>query len=142
MKTYADSSFLGSLYLLEPKSALAHQEIARVGAGVVISSLGEVELANVFQMRLFRKQLTHAEIEAVQAAFESDMRNGFFIVVEVTPATFARAHKIILATTAALGCRTADVLHVAAALEAGAERLFTFDERQRELARRMKLRTN
>jgi predicted nucleic acid-binding protein len=142
VKTYVDSSLLGSLYLLEPNSALAHLEVAQAGAGLVISSLGEVELANVFQMRLFRKQLTRAEIERVQAAFESDLRHGFFKVVEVTPATFARAHKIILETTGTLDCRTADVLHVAAALEADAERLLTFDERQKELARRVKLKTN
>jgi predicted nucleic acid-binding protein len=39
-------------------------------------------------------------------------------------------------------CRTADVLHVAAALEAGANRLLSFDQGQKSVARRMKLKTN
>jgi hypothetical protein len=38
--------------------------------------------------------------------------------------------------------RGADVLPVAAALEAGANRLLSFDQGQKSVARRMKLKTN
>lgn len=47
---------------------------------------------------------------------------------------FERAHQLSRQTTARLGNRTADLLHVAAALELKAQRLYSFDQNQRELA--------
>ena len=45
-------------------------------------------------------------------------------------------------TTARLGTRTADLLHVAAALELGAECLYSFDQQQRKLARAVGLKVS
>jgi hypothetical protein len=50
-------------------------------------------------------------------------------------ATLTRAAEISRAHTAALGCRTLDVLHVATALELGLRVFVTFDRRQRQLAK-------
>jgi len=53
---------------------------------------------------------------------------GFEIAVE-------RARELSRQSTARLGTRTADLLHVAAALELEADYLYSFDEQQRKLAR-------
>ena len=45
-------------------------------------------------------------------------------------------------TTAKLGTRTADLLHVAAALELGVDCLYTFGLHQRKLAQRLRFRLN
>jgi predicted nucleic acid-binding protein len=45
-------------------------------------------------------------------------------------------------TTAKLGTRTAELLHVAAALELGADYLYSFDRQQRKLARSVGLKQN
>jgi len=45
-------------------------------------------------------------------------------------------------TTARLGTRTADLLHVATALELSADCLYTFDQQQRKLARTLHLKLN
>lgn len=55
---------------------------------------------------------------------------------------FARATRISEQTTGNLGTRAIDLLHVAAALEIRAEFLYSFDERQRKLARMVRLRLN
>jgi predicted nucleic acid-binding protein len=41
-----------------------------------------------------------------------------------------------------MGTRTSDLLHIAAALELGADVLYTFDRQQRRLAKEMKLKIN
>jgi predicted nucleic acid-binding protein len=45
-------------------------------------------------------------------------------------------------TTAKLGTRAADLLHVAAALELGADYLYSFDRKQRTLAQAVRLKVN
>lgn len=112
------------------------------GSALLLSALAEVEVLNAFELRVFRKEFTPEQATKSTTAFRADVEAGMFAFFDFDPETFQRAKKLVAATSAGTGCRTADVLHVAAALEAGAERLFTFDERQRELARRVKLKTN
>ena len=142
MKTYLDSSFLFSLYAPDQHSSNAASAIARTRGELVLSSLSEVELTNALELRIFRRELTRVQVEKAQAAFDEDVQRGVLRIFEVVPGTFSRTKDLILQITASLGCRTADILHVAAALEAKAGKLFTFDQRQRELARRVKLATN
>ena len=53
-----------------------------------------------------------------------------------------RARELSRQTTARLGTRTADLLHVAAALEIEADCLYSFDKQQRKLARAVRLKLN
>jgi predicted nucleic acid-binding protein len=55
---------------------------------------------------------------------------------------FERARLLSRQTTAKLGTRTADLLHVAAALELGADYLYSFDLQQRKLAQTVRLKLN
>jgi len=142
LKAYLDSSFLFSLYALDDHSPAATSELRHFRGALVLSSLSELELLNALELRVFRKELTREQVDRAHAGFDDDIQDGVLAVFELEPATFLRAGKLILQTTSLLGCRTADILHVGAALEAGADRLFTFDQRQKALARRMKLETN
>jgi hypothetical protein len=54
---------------------------------------------------------------------------------------WVRASDLSARHTTRIGCRSLDILHVAAALELGAVRFLSFDGRQRQLARRAGLRT-
>jgi hypothetical protein len=62
---------------------------------------------------------------------------GRFQLRSLPEFVFARARQLSLQTTAILGNRASDILHVAAALELGAEEFYSFDSRQRGLARSM-----
>jgi predicted nucleic acid-binding protein len=57
-------------------------------------------------------------------------------------AFFERARQLSRQTTAKLGTRTADLLHVAAALELGADYFYSFDRQQRKLAQSVRLKLN
>jgi hypothetical protein len=55
-------------------------------------------------------------------------------------ATLKRAADLSREHTAALGCRSLDVLHVASAIELEFKRFTTFDSRQQQLARAVGLK--
>ena len=102
---------------------------------VLLTSFGELELTNAIELRVFRRELTVSEVKAALAAFESDVGDGVFTVVP-TPATmYERARQLARAHTAKMGTRTLDILHVAAALVLKADSFYTFDWRQRDLAK-------
>ncbi len=67
---------------------------------------------------------------------------GLFQLVRMEELVFERARQIARQTTARLGTRTADLLHVACTLAAKADNLYSFDQQQRRLAEAMKLRLN
>jgi predicted nucleic acid-binding protein len=70
------------------------------------------------------------------------LRDGALQLRALSDAIFERASQLSRQTTAKLGTRTADLLHVAAALELGAEYFYSFDQQQRKLARAVRLKLN
>jgi predicted nucleic acid-binding protein len=71
-----------------------------------------------------------------------NVRAGAFRMVALPESLFEVARELSERTTETLGTRAVDLLHVAAALELGAEYLYSFDERQRKLARSVRLKLN
>lgn len=142
MKAYLDSSFLVSMYAPDAHSPVTAAQMKKFRGTRLISSLGELELINALEARVFRKELTRQLVDRARSVFEDDVRRGAYVVMELDPDAFVRAKKLVMQTTAAVGCRTADILHVAAALEAKVDRFYTFDERQKVVAQRAKLKTN
>lgn len=139
---YVDTSFLVSLYSRDINSAAAVHVMQGPSPGYLVSSLGELEFVNALGLRTFRKEITAAQMHASLKSFEEDLRNGILQLRSLSDVTFQRAFKLSRQTTPKLGTRAADVLHVAAALELGATHLYSFDHRQRNLARIVKLNLN
>lgn len=108
----------------------------------VISSLGELEAVNALELRVFRNEISRSQAQASWNALEGDLRDGVFQLRSLPDQAFDRAQLLSRQTTARLGLRTADLLHIAAALELGAERLYSFDQQQRKLARALRLKVN
>ena len=71
-----------------------------------------------------------------------DLQEGVFQLRGLTDSFLDRATELSRQTTAKLGTRTADLLHVAAALELSADYLYTFDQHQRKLAQTLHLKLN
>lgn len=99
-----------------------------------------MEALNALKLRVFRKEITVAQADLSAQAFEKDLREGVFRLQPLTEQTFERARQLSRQNTARLGTRTADSLHVAAALTIGADYLYTFDQQQRKLARTVGLK--
>jgi predicted nucleic acid-binding protein len=142
LKIYADASFLVSLYSPDANSAAAARDVKAFAGDRFVTILGELEVLNAFGLRVFRKEVTAAQAQSSLTDFEKDLRDGLFQLRGLPDPIFERARQLSRQTTAKLGTRTADILHVAAALELGADYLYSFDEHQRKLARAVRLKIN
>lgn len=142
MKIYVDTSFLISLYSLDINSAAAARTMQASRGDHLVSTLGELEAANALQLRVFRKEVSAAQAHSSAAAFEKDLRDGVFQLQPLTDQAFEKARQLSRQNTARLGTQTADLLHVAAALDPRADYLYTFDQQQRKLAQTVGMKVN
>jgi len=141
LKVYADPSFIVSLYSPDANSAAASHIMQALPADRFVTTFGELEVVNAMGLRVFRKEVSPSQAHSSLSEFEKDLRDGIFQIRELTDAILERAHQLSR-QTAKLGTRTADLLHVAAALELGADSLYTFDLHQRKLAQALRLKLN
>ena len=90
----------------------------------------------------FGKEVSAAQAQSSLTDFEKDLRAGVFQLRPLLEQAFERARQLSRQTTPKLGTRTADLLHVAMALELSADYLYTFDQQQRKLAHTVHLKLN
>ncbi len=135
MSAYADTSFLVSLYTPDANSLPAARLMRQARLPVLLTSLGELELVNALQLRVFRKELDPPKIKAASSLFRQDVEAGVFSLKPLSASSLERAKKIARRRTPALGTRTLDILHVASALVLQADTFYTFDHDQRRLAK-------
>ena len=72
MSVYADTSFLVSLYTPDSNSRTAVEFMHRVELPLLMTPLGEVELMNALQLRVFRRELTSLQAKAAASAIRKD----------------------------------------------------------------------
>jgi predicted nucleic acid-binding protein len=142
LRVYVDSSFLISLYSLDSNSASAAGIMRSSRGDHYITVYGELEVVNALELRVFRKELSASHAQLSLKDFEKDLGEGVMQLRPLSDPIFERARQLSRQTTARLGIRTADLLHVAAAVVLGADCLYTFDQQQRKLAQAVRLRTN
>jgi len=136
----ADSSFFVSVYLIDAHSPKADLRLGDAPM-VCVNELNRTELAHALAQYIFRGQVTTAQAQLAWSQFEEDCAKGRWFEVEFPSGTWAVSVDLARRYGATLGVRTLDSLHVACALELGAERFWTFDERQTRLAEAAGLNT-
>jgi predicted nucleic acid-binding protein len=141
LSTYADTSFLASLYTPDANSADAAARMQRLALPLIVTPFGELELVNALQLRLFRHELLAAKIRAASAAFREDVASGILAIKPMPDEVYTEARRLARNFTRTFGTRTLDIIHVASALVLEAEAFLTFDERQRKLANAVRLTT-
>lgn len=134
MSSYADTSFLISLYTPDANSSRA-AEVMAAKPTLLLTPFGELELLNAFELRGFRKELSRRQVKLAGNAFESDRESGIFSLRPAPTLLYELAARISRRRTFQLGVRTLDILHVASALLLKADAFYTYDERQWSLAR-------
>ncbi len=142
MKVYADTSFLMSLYSPDANSAAAVRTMQGSTLDRFVSTFGELEVVNALGLRVYRKEISTAQAQSSWSDFEKDLRAGIFQLRQLPEQALERARQLSRQTTARLGTRTAELLHVAAALELGVDCLYSFDQQQRKLAQTVHLKLN
>jgi predicted nucleic acid-binding protein len=142
LKVYADPSFIVSLYSPDANSANAARTMQASPGERFLTTFGELEVVNAMGLRIFRKEVSLVQAQSALSEFEKDLRDGVFQLRGLTDPILERAQQLSRQTTAKLGTRTADLLHVAAALELGVDYLYSFDLHQRKLAQTLRLKLN
>ena len=140
MSIYADTSFLVSLYLTDQHSAEAERRIAS-GPAMWLTPLHVAEWTHAIEQHVFRRSLSRSEADRYHERFEQHRDSGVWVEVALPESALDLCARLARRHGARLGLRTLDTLHVAAALELKAQRFWTFDERQRKLARAVRLKT-
>jgi predicted nucleic acid-binding protein len=138
MRAYADTSFIICLYLPEPERtdrAAAYMERQR--EALPFTPHHRLEVRNAVRLLVWSNRISTADRSRVFREIEEDLDAGVFLLHVALNHTdiCRRADKIGATHNEKIGCRSADLFHVATALELGFKEFLSFDEKQRHLAR-------
>jgi len=132
---YVDSGLFVKSYIEEPNSKEAETLLRGLGTPFAFSHLHEIEIPNAIRLKRFRGEITRAQETAALRAFAADVDAGRFARPAYDlGAVFIRAEQLSARHSGDIGTRSLDLLHVAAALEAGCTAFASYDERQRKAA--------
>ena len=140
MSIYADTSLLFSLYATDANSPKADAWRQGNPAPLPFSAFHRLELRNALNLAVFQKRITLSEAQSAWQGVENDVSAGL-LVPRLGPwhRVLREAEQIAQHHTPTVGCRTLDVIHVAAATVMAATDFCTFDTRQADLGRRVGL---
>ena len=135
MKTYADTSFLVSLYLSDAHSGKANAWMKRRAAPLPFTPLHRHELRNAIRLAVWRKELDGAQRREIFRLIELDLKEGFLTHQPVAwNEAFREAERIGETQTEATGLRATDLLHLGIASVLEATEFLSFDATQRKAA--------
>ena len=135
MQTYFDTSLVLKTYILEAQTPEAIAIIRAEATPLPFSHILEIELRTAIRNQQGRGEITAAILRSALQTVESDLASGVLARPEYDLETvYRRAETLSAKHAAATLCRSADILHVASALEAGCTAFASFDERQRKVA--------
>ena len=142
MEIYLDTSLLAKIYVPEEDAAERTEFLKEYNRAIEINFLQETELKNAFSLKFFRKEISLSELNYLTKKVGADIESGALIRVNVTwSLIFAEACNLSNKFTGKIGCRTMDILHVAAAYVNEAQYFLTGDLRQKKLAEKIGLKT-
>jgi predicted nucleic acid-binding protein len=133
--TYYDTGVLVKLYVPELDSQSVLRFVSERGMAIQVNDLQYGEATNAFALKAFRQEMSTAERLALRAKWEGDFSAGRLRQRSLAwPEVFQQGNVLTEAHSLQIGCRTLDILHVAAALVLHATEFVTLDDRQRRLA--------
>jgi predicted nucleic acid-binding protein len=133
---YADSSLLMSLLAEDANTVAAEKFMARHPAALAFNPLHRLEVRNGLRLRVHRGDIDTSRRATALRHLDEAIEGGKLVHVPL-PWTDAlrKAEQLSAAHAEKIGNRSADTLHVAAAMLSGARHFLSFDKRQRELAK-------
>ena len=134
MTIYADTSFFVSLYVKDTHSITADR-LLRGGERPPITALHIAEWTHAIAQQVFRRQMTIAEADRLHRDFDDDRAARIWQTISVPETALDVCADLGRRYGPKLGIRTLGSVHVACALELQTKRFWTFDDRQRKLAK-------
>jgi predicted nucleic acid-binding protein len=138
--TYADSSFLVSLYVTDSNSGVA-EIISRKNPGpITLTVFSKYETEHAIRLLAYRKAIPHEVMARALLNFDRDQHEGNFRLHPIgADDLFKEAGQLSRRYALEIGVRYLDMLHVASALLVNAKRFLSFDSRQAKLAKALSL---
>ena len=131
---YFDTSFLVSAYLADANSLRAKAYLSSVTEPLPFTTLHRLEMRNAFHLAVFQRRVEPDNSAAAIDDVENDIRRGQLRPTAVVWNEVFEQATLLSMHSLTLGCRSLDLLHVAAAKSLSADAFVTFDDRQRALA--------
>lgn len=132
---YVDTSVLVKLYVREQYSREAANWLKTNNEAVPKTTLHELEFTNAVHLKQFRNEMTRQEAALITERFNQHETRGVYYRPRIDWSdVFFRSMDISNKQTRHIGCRSLDIIHIALALSMRADRFFTMDKRQAELA--------
>jgi predicted nucleic acid-binding protein len=136
MDAYFDSAVIVKLYVSEATSPDAIRLVGAYVAPYWLTQWQASEVKNAIRVKAFRKEITAGEMNMSLAAFEQDITTGRWQrPIYAAAMVEQKAEELSASHAAVTGCRTLDIIHVAAAVVIGASEFVTFDARQGAVAK-------
>ena len=130
-EAYFDTSALVRLYVIEDHTDAVAAYVTSRRTSVAIHGLHELELENGLRAKVFRKEMTAAQCHQVLGRFAKDIADGLLMRPPVSwPDIFREANRVSSVIADRSGCRSLDVLHIAAALHWNCSLFVSLDDRQ------------
>jgi len=137
VKAYADSSFIVALYLQQQSSPKAIAFMERYGQALPFTPWHRLEVRNAIRLAVWHKLIDAQQAKTQLKQLDTDLKEETLLVH--TPIDWTdvlrEAEKLGTAHSHAIGCRSADLFHVAACRELGCDTLLTFDDKQAAMAK-------
>jgi len=141
LSSYADTSFLVSLYGRDMNSRSAISLVQQNRPAFMVTPLGETEFTSiVFAIAARPKGWTLTDAQTIEQKFTHHLQTGIWRWEDLPAEAWTRARELCRRHAPSLGCRALDALHVACALVLAADDFYTFDADQAKLARATGLR--
>jgi len=139
---YFDTGVVLKLVIEEPLSGKVLAFVRKRNLPVPFSRLLEVETENALHGLHFRKEITARQLTGARNLVSEMVRSGRLLSVELSLDRIARETlSLVPLVTVKTGCRTLDLMHVAAAKLLKADNFVSTDRRQLAAARLCGLRT-
>ena len=123
---YFDSCYLAKLYLMESDSARVRAR-AEASEGLACCAVGRGEVVATFHRHFREKRITQREFRQLAAQVEADLDAGLWTALPVTSALVEAQARRMATLPANVFLRAADALHLACAVEAGLQEVYSSD---------------
>ncbi len=142
MDAYYDTGILVAIYVQEVFSSTINTFIESRGKPIALNPLQRLEFENAVRLKGFRNDLDGKLLNRIFLDLKDDINCGRLVLRPTDwVGAFNSARSISRRTTAATGCRTLDLLHVAIAIQWDCSLFVSTDDRQLGAARDAGLET-